>query len=46
MEHRRGIPVSTEAPTANVYDLVDGKITRIRIFLDRHEALDAVGLPE
>ena len=39
-----GIPQG--APTANVYDLVDGKISRIRIFMDRHEALKAVGLEE
>src|SRR6202140_4001722 len=31
-------------PLTNVYDLIDGKITRIRIFLDRQEALKAVGL--
>ena len=30
----------------NVYDLVDGKISHIRIFLDRDEALKAVGLEE
>jgi ketosteroid isomerase-like protein len=30
----------------NVYDLVDGKISHIRIFLDRQEALKAVGLEE
>jgi ketosteroid isomerase-like protein len=30
----------------NVYDLVDGKISHIRIFLDREEALKAVGLEE
>ena len=30
----------------NVYDLVDGKIRRIRIFLDHHQALKAVGLAE
>jgi hypothetical protein len=29
-----------------VYDLVDGKISHIRIFLDRDEALRAVGLAE
>jgi|SRR5271165_154572 len=39
-----GIP--QDAATANVYDLVEGKIHRIRIFLDRHEALKAVGLEE
>jgi ketosteroid isomerase-like protein len=39
-----GIPVGAE--TANVYDLVDGKISRVRIFLDRQQALKAVGLEE
>src|SRR5215216_7697721 len=33
-------------PTANVYDLVDGKIRRVRAFLDREEALEAVELGE
>jgi ketosteroid isomerase-like protein len=33
------------APTlTNVYDLIDGKISRVRIFLDREEALKAAGL--
>jgi ketosteroid isomerase-like protein len=39
-----GIP--TDAPTGNVYDLVDGKIERIRIFFDREQALEAAGLRE
>jgi ketosteroid isomerase-like protein len=30
----------------NVYDLIDGKISHVRIFIDRHEALKAVGLEE
>jgi hypothetical protein len=29
-----------------VYDLVDGKIRRTRIFLDRADALKAVGLED
>jgi ketosteroid isomerase-like protein len=33
-------------PSTNVYDLIDGKISHIRIFLDREEALKAVGLEE
>jgi ketosteroid isomerase-like protein len=33
-------------PQTNVYDLVDGKISRVRIFLDPSEALKAVGLEE
>src|SRR5215208_820001 len=39
-----GIPIP--APTTNLYDLVDGKIRRIRIFLDRQEALEAAGQRE
>ena len=35
-----------DIPSANVYDFAGGKITRIRVFLDRKEALEAVGLPE
>jgi hypothetical protein len=34
----------TGAESANVYDFTEGKIRRIRIFLDRSEALKAVGL--
>jgi hypothetical protein len=35
------------APTqTNVYDLIDGKISHVRIFFDRQEALKAVGLDE
>ncbi len=37
-----GIPLA--ASLTNVYDLVDGKISHIRIFRDRQEALEAVGL--
>jgi ketosteroid isomerase-like protein len=33
-------------PQTNLYDLLDGKISHIRIFLDRDEALKAVGLEE
>ena len=33
-------------PITNVYELIDGKISHVRIFLDRHEALKAVGLEE
>ncbi len=35
-----GIVTGTES--ANVYDFIDGKISRVRIFLDRDEALKAV----
>jgi ketosteroid isomerase-like protein len=36
--------IVTSAESGNVYDFVDGKISRIRIFLDRDEAVKAVGL--
>jgi hypothetical protein len=35
-----------ELPTTNVYDFAGGKIKRVRIFRDRQEALEAVGLSE
>jgi ketosteroid isomerase-like protein len=33
-------------PQTNVYDLIDGKISHVRTFVDRQEALKAVGLEE
>jgi ketosteroid isomerase-like protein len=39
-----GLPMAP--PTTNVYDLIDGKISHVRIFLDRQEALKAVGLTD
>lgn len=42
----RASGIVTSAESANVYDLVEGKISRIRIFLDRDEALKVVGLEE
>jgi ketosteroid isomerase-like protein len=41
-----GIPAAVDTPTGNVYDIADGKIARLRIFLDRDEALEAAGLSE
>jgi hypothetical protein len=41
-----GIPAASDMPTANIYDLVEGKIRRIRIFLDRQQALEVAGLSE
>ena len=38
--------ISMAAPVNNVYDLIDGKISHIRIFFDRQQALKAVGLEE
>jgi ketosteroid isomerase-like protein len=42
----RASGIVTGAESANVYDFIDGKISRIRIFLDRDEALKAVELEE
>ena len=39
-----GIPTTVD--TANIYDLDAGKIRRLRIFVDRQAALEAVGLRE
>jgi ketosteroid isomerase-like protein len=41
-----GLQVTDATPATNVYDLVEGKIRRVRIFMDRQEALEAVGLSE
>jgi ketosteroid isomerase-like protein len=41
-----GIPAATDKPYAGIYDFVEGKVNRIRIFLDRQDALIAVGLAE
>jgi ketosteroid isomerase-like protein len=42
------LPAATAGavPTANIYDLADGKVSRVRIFLDREEALQVAGLQE
>ena len=42
----RAIGIRLASPTTNVYDLIDGRISHIRIFFDRQEALKAVGLEE
>jgi ketosteroid isomerase-like protein len=42
----RASGIRLAAPQTNVYDLIDGKISRIRIFFDRQEALDAAGLDD
>jgi hypothetical protein len=41
-----GINLGTDLPSTNLYDFTDGKIKRVRIFFDREEALEAVGLSE
>src|SRR4051794_14880304 len=40
-----GVGAGFPSPTANIYDFADGKIERIRIFLDRTEALHVAGEP-
>jgi ketosteroid isomerase-like protein len=42
----RASGIVTRADSANVYDFTEGKISGIRIFLDRADALKAVGLEE
>jgi ketosteroid isomerase-like protein len=42
----RASGIRLAASSTNVYDLLDGKISHIRIFLDRQQALKAVGLAE
>jgi ketosteroid isomerase-like protein len=42
----RSSGIRMAAPQINVYDLVDGRISHVRIFLDRQEALKAVGPAE
>ena len=41
-----GINLGGNIPGTNLYDFTDGKIKRVRIFLDRQEALEAAGLSE
>jgi ketosteroid isomerase-like protein len=42
----RASGIVTAAESTNVYDFIDGKIRRVRIFFDRDEALKAVELEE
>jgi hypothetical protein len=41
-----GINLGSDIPSANLYDFTDDKIKRVRIFLDRREALKVAGLSE
>ena len=41
-----GISLGSDIPSTNLYDFTDGKIKRVRIFLDRKEAFEAVGLSD
>ncbi len=42
----RASGISMAVSLTNVYDLIDGKINQVRLFIDRDEALKAVGLAE
>jgi ketosteroid isomerase-like protein len=42
----RSSGVPGDLPVTTVYDLADGRISRIQVFLDREQALKAVGLQE
>jgi ketosteroid isomerase-like protein len=42
----RASGVPSESPWGGVYDFRDGKISRIRTYLDHGEALRAAGVPE
>jgi ketosteroid isomerase-like protein len=44
--HGRASGLSIPAETGNVYEFEEGKIRRVRIFLDRAEALEAAGLSD
>jgi ketosteroid isomerase-like protein len=44
--HGRASGLPTPAETGNVYEFDQCKIKRIRIFLDREEAIEAAGLSE
>ena len=40
----KGSGVTVDAPTGAVFDFRDGKVSRVRLYLDRAEALRAAGL--
>ena len=42
----RSSGVPGDLPVTTLYDLADGRISRIQVFLDRDQALKAVGLEE
>jgi ketosteroid isomerase-like protein len=42
----KGSGVRVDGPSGAVFDFRDGKISRIRLFLDHDEALRAAGLAE
>jgi ketosteroid isomerase-like protein len=44
--HGRGSGVPVDAPMGGIYDFRDGKVSRVRMFFDRREAMRAAGLSE
>jgi predicted ester cyclase len=42
----RASGVGVAFPTTTIYDFADGKVNRVRVFLDRASALKAAGLSE
>jgi uncharacterized protein len=42
----KGSGMTVDAPTGAVFDFRDGKVSRVRLYLDRAEALRAAGLSE
>jgi ketosteroid isomerase-like protein len=42
----KGSGVTVDAPTASILDFHEGKVSRIRLYLDQAEALRAAGLSE
>jgi ketosteroid isomerase-like protein len=42
----KGSGVMADAPSGAVFDFRDGKVSRVRLYLDHGEALRAVGLTE
>ena len=41
-----GISLGNDIASTSLYDFTDGRIKRIRVFLDRREAFEAVGLSQ
>ena len=42
----RASGIDNDFPVTNIYDLANGRIRRVRVFMDRDAALEAAGLSE
>jgi ketosteroid isomerase-like protein len=42
----RASGIDNHFPVTNIYDLANGRIRRVRVFMDRDAALEAAGLSE